>query len=574
MIFGVKPLKPGYSKNWVLNSTGPAIQHRGAFFRFLTMPETLDKTIRPTSRPRFDDGEFFVVDDVPLFDEHESSEPIVNDEGETVGENIVHYDRRLLEIIAENNNRRIRDTDDYTPLVIGHTCDNDASHDPPVIGFAGNYRVATIGKERPRPCIFATFWVFKDCEREFRTHPRRSVEVWPEERPEDRYFDPIALLGAETPRRDLGIAYSKPRDGKSPLRYEADAGAASAPSGTNTFLPGDGGRKPKPLRNDKGSIMPLSSEDVSQITEALKPTIEAMIAQATTTPPQPDDLGVGDGLHADPTATPVDPMSGPLSDDDMGYAKGLSRKLMKYRAEDGGVDDGMYDEEGATAFMGSLDNDDQSLLDRYMKSCDDSDPAKELYSKIAGSNIADPDVDTMTGGEPSVERYRKERDTFKLRYEKLQRDHRSISAKYAKLQNEKRAADEELVELRTKERYAKRRGDLIELQTIGLAFDLDEEMQNTEDFTEDQFSRHITTTIPHRYQRAILDAPNFGVGGNGKPPGASDSKSSKYAKKATDIVMQYRKRNVEVPYAKVLENLVANDGTLNESTLGVLSAAH
>jgi len=169
-----------------------------------------------------DAGEFVVIEDVPIFDAH-------------TGDDGTEYDEHLLAQIAENNNRRIRDTGDFCPLVIGHTPeDPNSDRSPPMVGMAGPFTVGRFGNEKPRPCIFAKFWVWKDKLAQFRANPRRSVELWPESRPEDRFFDPIALLGGETPRRDLGLVYSKGRK-KPAYRYEM---SAAAPSGTNTFLPG------------------------------------------------------------------------------------------------------------------------------------------------------------------------------------------------------------------------------------------------------------------------------------------------------------------------------------------------
>lgn len=187
------------------------------------------------------EGDFVVFEAVPVFDEH-------------IGEDGVHYDADLLKKIADNNNRRIRDTGDYCAVVVGHTVDrNDkkpGESDPPVIGLAGPFFVGSIGHENPRPCILANFWIFPEDEKTFLANPRRSVEVWPEENPEDRYFDPIAVLGSETPRRDLGMVYAKKTSYcvPGPLRYakrsvckmcyeEDGDGGSSEAFGSNTFIP-------------------------------------------------------------------------------------------------------------------------------------------------------------------------------------------------------------------------------------------------------------------------------------------------------------------------------------------------
>lgn len=133
--------------------------------------------------------DFVIVDNVPVFDQHDE------------------YDEAILQKIVDNNNRRIADTSDACPLVIGHT-DPDLPEDqqPEVVGYATNFRLSTIGKLNPRRCIVATFKFLRDKWEKAKQFPRRSVELWKDE----LFFDPISLLGASTPKRDLSIVYAKP----------------------------------------------------------------------------------------------------------------------------------------------------------------------------------------------------------------------------------------------------------------------------------------------------------------------------------------------------------------------------
>ena len=167
-------------------------------------------------------GEVYAVyHSVPIFKEHTGSDG-------------TKYTQELLEDIADNNNDRIEETGDYCPIVGWHTpSDNDPSKDPPIIGFAENFRVEKFGKKQPKWCIYATFKIRKDKHDYFRDHPRRSVEIWPEDKPENRYIDPIAVLGAETPRQDLGLVYSKSAAGEESYMYSSVAG------GGNTYVPGE-----------------------------------------------------------------------------------------------------------------------------------------------------------------------------------------------------------------------------------------------------------------------------------------------------------------------------------------------
>ncbi len=178
-------------------------------------------------------GEVFAVyHSVPIFKEHTGSDG-------------TKYTQELLEDIADNNNDRIEETGDYCPIVGWHTpSDNDPSKDPPIIGFAENFRVEKFGKKNPKWCIYATFKIRKDKHDYFRDHPRRSVEIWPEDKPENRYIDPIAVLGAETPRQDLGLVYSKSAAGEESYMYSSVAG------GGNTYVPGEVERNDKPGPKD------------------------------------------------------------------------------------------------------------------------------------------------------------------------------------------------------------------------------------------------------------------------------------------------------------------------------------
>ena len=125
-----------------------------------------------------EDGEFIVFEHVAVFDEHE-------------GEDGVVYDERLLRHIAENCNQRIRTTGDWCPVVVAHTREHDekqfATDDPPVIGVAGPFYVGdwTNKKGEDVKAIFTSFWIFPEDESRFLRNPRRSVEIWPEDKPDD-----------------------------------------------------------------------------------------------------------------------------------------------------------------------------------------------------------------------------------------------------------------------------------------------------------------------------------------------------------------------------------------------------
>ena len=250
------------------------------------MPATLERPLKLPARP---EGDFVVFDDRPVFCEHTATDGTV-------------YDRQRLAEICENQNARIRETGDFTPVVLGHTPNQyerlHGASQPEVIGFAGPFKLGLIGDETPKWAILGRFHVFQEEERRFRKNPRCSVELWPD----DKIFDPISVLGAETPKLDLGMHYSRRSDGQRVARY-----TAVAPSGSNVFVPAcigddDDKRKPKQTYSAEDTGMALSPEDIGQIVDALKSTAEFQWIQQR----MQAEAGVGDDLDDGAPAPPAE----------------------------------------------------------------------------------------------------------------------------------------------------------------------------------------------------------------------------------------------------------------------------
>lgn len=142
-------------------------------------------------------SKWVTVDNVPVLDEHS----IKDKEGKV----LARIDESRLRHIAEVNNKRIKDTGDMIPLVIGHTKGEVGEYvpedqQPEIVGYARNLRVGKF-KNTSRKALHATFQFFRDKIDKVRNFPRRSVELWLS----DWKIDPISLLGATTPERDLGL---------------------------------------------------------------------------------------------------------------------------------------------------------------------------------------------------------------------------------------------------------------------------------------------------------------------------------------------------------------------------------
>jgi hypothetical protein len=140
---------------------------------------------------------------VALLDEH-----LLTDEE---GNEICYLSPEKLQTIADNNNRRVEVSGDESPIVVGHTEDGRPEKEQgELIGFARDFFVSK-GKrqgERVVPArdgdkhyLFSKWRVYEDDLPLLRKFPRRSVELWT-----SRWeIDPIAVLGATTPDRDLGL---------------------------------------------------------------------------------------------------------------------------------------------------------------------------------------------------------------------------------------------------------------------------------------------------------------------------------------------------------------------------------
>lgn len=150
------------------------------------------------------------------------------------------YDGAEMMRAARGANERILDVDCFAPITEGHTSppDDPREKDPEILGYAGPYRLGMIGRQKPRWAVFCDEWHRPDKLDRLASKPRRSVELWTfKDDPDKIYFDPIAALGAETPRLPLPVQYrhEETRDGAHVERYAAP----TLPGASNTFVRGE-----------------------------------------------------------------------------------------------------------------------------------------------------------------------------------------------------------------------------------------------------------------------------------------------------------------------------------------------
>lgn len=136
----------------------------------------------------------YITKEIALLDAHDITD---NDTGKVV----VHIDDDFLREVARNNNIRVAETGDEIPVIIGHTKDKqDESKSPEIVGWASRFVVKKL-YNADRNAVWATVRFLKDKLQKLKAFPRRSVELWFKR----KLIDPIALLGATSPERHLGL---------------------------------------------------------------------------------------------------------------------------------------------------------------------------------------------------------------------------------------------------------------------------------------------------------------------------------------------------------------------------------
>jgi hypothetical protein len=239
--------------------------------------------------------------------------------------------------ICRNMNRRTK-LGLNPPLINKHTPDrsqpNPMDKEPYIVGYAGNYRIGMIDDgEKQRFSIFGDEYHKPEHLAELNDKPRRSVELMRYKDSARNFFDPIACLGAESPRIEMPPAYySVEHDdaGLEVVRYSIAVPVAAGSS--NTFIKQFGDKErmqatAEPNVQTENSQM-LQPEDLNQITDAVKnilapylPMLDAMAAgqnpgmqQPGAMPGQPGMPGQqqpgGDELQLAGQAAP--PAPGPM----------------------------------------------------------------------------------------------------------------------------------------------------------------------------------------------------------------------------------------------------------------------
>lgn len=227
--------------------------------------------LRERAQAYFDPEQYRFVPSVCYFKEHETR-------GRD-GTPLKYGFNELCDIMDANNGRC--DVDAYSAIASHHTDDRlkGDKYEPRVVGYAGPYRMGMIGRLKPEWAIFADEHHQANEAPLFASRRRRSVEVMRYKDGRPSYFDPIATLGADSPRLAMPVARYEASDEVEVERYSFVAPVSV--SGSNTFLPGS--KEPRCSQYavpDSSEQEPMNSmsqvgpSEVQAIVEAIRSTPE------------------------------------------------------------------------------------------------------------------------------------------------------------------------------------------------------------------------------------------------------------------------------------------------------------
>lgn len=465
----------------------------------------------PPKFSAYQDGDFVVLEDVPVFKEH------VDRDGN-------EFTREDMEAIVERCNERIDDTNDFPVLHLNHNSwDKDDAEskkpEPKTVGFMGPFKLKQIGQYSKKWGIVARMLIFKDDAAEVRRYPRTSVEYYAEKsKPTRGYFESAALLGSVPAELDLGVRHycRSPKEDEIHRSYERNCGdlkryEAACASGGNTFVPGEAEIR---RQYDKESeMLDLDNPETAQkLMALLTPTFKAMIDEALA------PILKAEEEEAKPDAEPAD------------VAAEHADMLNQYGDKN--------DEDGARGYLdGMADEDKQKVAAVYSKLPEDN-VHRQFYAKVTAPKVELPEA---------AAKYAKERDEYRAKYSKLVAEHNTAKAELETLKAEKAEATKEATR---QTRYSK----LVELQSAGYALDIEEEVKDAADLTDEQFAKHCDK-IARCYSRLPLNR-RVTVAKPGKLSTEGEGvKREKYSKQAVD-----RAAEKSIDYVDALKEVITEGG--------------
>lgn len=311
----------------------PSVNRRTVEILRIWKSSANDKDLRTKAAAMFPKGKFVHFGPRCIFLEH--TVPASADGKQPA----ITYGQRELQQLVDWANYRIRNSDNFAVISDGHTPSQDEKAKgtpmPSPLGYSGPFYLGQLGDVDPLWAIYADEWVHQDDVPRFEKLQRRSPEVWASEPMSQRTLDPIAALGAETPRLDCGMnLYARASDGQLVMRYSA----ATLPGPTNSFIPSAERRTRQhysgesPMDGDNMNGTPDLTAAVGQALQDLLPSIvQAVVAQVAgqTEMPPDDEANPQPQVPDDDEAPSDDPVANP----DMAAAPGDDDpEASKYKA--------------------------------------------------------------------------------------------------------------------------------------------------------------------------------------------------------------------------------------------------
>lgn len=423
------------------------------------------------------------------------------------------YDRDQLAAMTRNMNSRIRDTGNYGTITDGHTTDDPNTPQPPVLGHRGPYYLGQIGQTNPKWAIFSTEHATHAAADTLKSRPTRSAEVWRSPRVEDRIIEPLAALGAEAPRLDLGtVRYARTEGGEQVERYMA----AAMPGAFSTHITGGRDKyaedEPEPAMTEG-----LSQEGIQAISDTVVSAImETPQWQFITSLMQSGEDPEGDGPQVDDTPAEA-----------VGDATGAAPAP----------------EEPSPAASGEPPAPD---------SPEAASPAPEPEPAPAPTPEPEP-MAQSPAPEPEPAPVEEER------YMDTPANGASQADQIAQLQAENARLRQQISAMQgssapAPEQYRRQR--LMELQADGFQLDVDREMEMVGDFNDDQFERYAASFEQTRERIPLADVVGPTPRGElPQPPPTQDGTApemARYSKAATEYTIQRQRAGETVEFREAL----------------------
>lgn len=439
---------------------------------------------------KFGDELFEHARDVPVFPEHSRQRFLKHPDGslqtDDAGNPVTaeeKYDLDALLKVCDRCNYRIADTGNFATLSEGHTPTIEERQNgvksPPILGFSGPFRVGMIGNKNPRWAIFADEHYYRSDVEKVRRMPTRSPEVWLKQDMAQRFMDPIAMLGSETPWNDMGVRFALAESGEQVEKYAASMTAAATgfapsevvipkerydegeqPNGAAASTPDEFHDNTEPPPG-KGTLM-LDPEDIKQIVDAVMQTDVMQWCKTKMAAEADMAAKVKDAPPIDQAAAPEAPQGGQP-------APGAPAAGDAPPATDPATGAPVPDAAAPPTLPGAP-----------------GEPGEEAGG--TNDNATPPAAD----GPPAGDEPPKEKDKYamvdeKIRYAKLEKD--LADERAARIATEKRLEKIES-ESRDKERYSRLR-ELSTTHTMNLA----KEFESAKGMTDDQFVSHLERIV-------------------------------------------------------------------------------